>query len=192
MKTTGRNNQMKTLLMTTALVLLQGFSASAFSKAASVETPDETIEAPGADIDRSPDSEACLTPDRSESDPSWSLFERAIPACKRAVVTLNTGARLDLGKPIVSKELRTGMVIFKAKVISGQGVYDIDNNVRSVDGVTIWISMDRCDLRNSLYEDDDGGDAASFEKARFLITQEDVSGIAHGDELPSFQDDCKK
>lgn len=180
---------MKRSLLMILLILFQGAAASAFSKAVTPERENTTEQ---ADADRGPDSEGCLNPDRRESDPSWSLFERAIPACKRAVVTLNTGARLDLGKPIVSKELSTGMLIFKAKVVSGQGVYDVDGNVRSVDGVTIWISMDRCDVRNSLYEDDNGEDAPSFDKARFLITQEEVSGIAHGDELPSFQNDCGK
>lgn len=174
---------MKHLLLIMSLILTHSFSAVAANSESSAEN----------DADRDADTLACISPDASESDPSWEVFERAIPACKRAILTLKPNSRLDLGEKKVMKSLKTGITILRATVVTAKGFYDVDERVKNIDeGVLVWLSMDRCDVRRALLEDEKGRSVESLKSARYLIVTEELSGIAHGDQLPGYKDDCRR
>lgn len=138
------------------------------------------------------DARACLIDDGSREDEGWALLENSIPPCRRAFVALDQGAELDLGEKPVSKTFKTGMIAFKAKVISGSGSYTLSGKKYSLKGVTLWVSMDRCEMRSTLLMDAAGRDVTSFKKARRIKTTEEVNAIADGAELKHFENDCPK
>lgn len=134
---------------------------------------------------------SCLKEDGVEGDQPWELLEKSIPACKRAVVTLNSGARLDLGEKHTFKSYPNGMTALKVKVLSGKGIYSEDERVVPLEGLTLWISLDRCQVRNTIRLNENGKDVP-LREARYLETTEELGGIANGDDLKGYKNDCRK
>lgn len=144
------------------------------------------------DYDRDEETLACMTPDDSNADPSWDVFEKAIPICKRAILSLQTGARLDLGQKKIMKTMKTGIIIVRARVVSGNGVYDISGRYKKINpGVEMWMSFDRCQVRRALLEDDKGRSVEDLASSRFVVLTEDMSGIANGDQFPDYKNSCR-
>lgn len=163
------------LMMAMALMMVSGFSLEAAAKAKA------------DDGDRS-----CLNFDSGESDETWPLFEKSVPECKRTMVTLTRDTKLDLGEKLESRTFKTGMTSFKAKVISGKGRYLEDDRAEDVTGATVWISVDRCEMRELVFVGANGKDVSSLKEARSVLTTDDLSGMANADELKGAKDDCSK
>jgi hypothetical protein len=143
------------------------------------------------DMDSDPDQ--CVIDDGTNDDPPWEVFESAIPACKRAMVSLDPGAKLDLGAKAVMKNYPNGMNTLKVTVVSGKGTYDNDQDTAvDLSGVTLWVSLDRCQLRDISLRNVHDRDVDDLKKARIILTnQESVSGITNGDGLKNYKDDCQ-
>lgn len=151
------------------------------------EKPDPALDYDGAE------AKSCVIDDGSEGDDGWDVMEAAIPPCKRAFVSINAGAELDLGAKRVVKVFRTGVTAFKAKVISGEGSYTLNGKIYPLKGVNVWVTLNRCEMRTDvILTDARGRDVTSFKDARLIKTREEVSALAHGDELKHFENDCQK
>lgn len=135
---------------------------------------------------------SCLNFDAGENEETWPLFEKSVPSCKRTLVTLVRETKLDLGEKVEFRTFKTGMTSFKAKVISGKGHYLEDDRPQDVSGATVWISVDRCEMRELVFVGANGKDVSSLKEARSVLINDELSGMANADELKGAKDDCPK
>jgi hypothetical protein len=135
---------------------------------------------------------SCLSDDGREDDQTWPLFEKSVPECKRVIVTLNRDAKLDLGDKPETYLFKTGMTALKVKVLTGKGVYHDDNRAEDLSEVTLWVSVDRCEMRTLVFSDAKDKDISGLTGARYVRTTDEVTVMVNSDELKRSKDTCPK
>ncbi len=143
------------------------------------------------DYDQDEETLSCMTPMGEEPETPWAAFEKAIPVCKRVFFTLKPGTRLDLGEAKISQEFKTGRISFLGTVLNGTGQLPEATSAKEIKNLKVWLSVDRCDLRQTQLEDNKGKSVEDFKTARFMILTEPLSGFINADDFPGAKHSCK-